>query len=201
MSETLRLIAKAVKPIRDRVMLMVARGVVRAVSDAGGLQLLQLDLLADELRDGVERIQNYGLTSHPHPGAVAAVVFVGGSRDHGLAIAVDDRRYRLVGLAPGEVALYDDLDQVVHLKRSGISVETPLNVHINAGQVLRLEGDGVEIHGRTYVQTDVHGKGIRETWAGGTTWNTDAYTAGAAGASTEHGIQSPCIPSDHPEAG
>jgi len=201
MSDVLRLISKAVKPLRDRVMLMVARGVVRAVNDAGGLQLLQLDLLADELRDKVERIQNYGLTSHPHPGAVAAVVFVGGNRDHGLAIAVDDRRYRLVGLAEGEVALYDDLGQVVHLKRKGISVHTSLNVLVSAGQVLRLEGDGVEIHGRTYVQTDVHGKGSRETWTGGTAYHTDTFTVAHTASSAEQGLAQPAVPSDHPEAG
>jgi phage gp45-like len=32
---------------------------------------------------------------------------------------VDDRRYRLTGLAKGEVALYDDLGSKIHLQRDG----------------------------------------------------------------------------------
>ena len=42
----------------QKLRLMVTRGVVKLVNDAG-LQLIQADLLADETRDGVERIQNY----------------------------------------------------------------------------------------------------------------------------------------------
>lgn len=36
---------------------------------------------------------------------------------------VADRRYRLQGLAAGEVALYDDLGQKVHLTRGGIVID------------------------------------------------------------------------------
>jgi hypothetical protein len=82
---------------------------------------------------------------------------------------------------------------------ASITLDPAGNLYIRADGVLRLEGDGVEIHGRTYVQQDVHGKGSRETWAGGTTWQTDSYVAGAAGGTTEHGIDVPHIPSGHPE--
>ena len=119
--------------------------------------------------------------------------------DIGLVVGVEDRRYRLVGLAGGEVAIYDDLGQKVRLKRNGIHAHSPLNILLRTDGVLRLEGDGVEIHGRTYVQTDVHGKGSRETWTGGTNYDTDSYATGATGAATEHGIDQPSIPSDHPE--
>lgn len=104
-------------PLRRRVRLMVSRAVISLVNDGGGLQLVQVKLLAGEVRDGVERLQNYGFTSVPLAGAEAGMVCVSGDRDHGLVLAVDDRRYRLKGLSNGEVAMYDDQGQAVHFKR------------------------------------------------------------------------------------
>lgn len=136
-----RLINKVVAPLKRRVMLMVGRAVVKAVADDPKMQTLQITLLAGEVHDNVERFQNYGFTSVPHPGAEAAVMFVGGLRSHGLVVAVDDRRYRLTGLEAGEVALYDDLGQKVHLKRDQILVSSPTKVVVDCPDV-RLGGDG-----------------------------------------------------------
>lgn len=114
---------KMLAPLQRRVGLMVSRAVIVMVNDTLKMQGVQVNLLADVTRDGVERFQNYGFTSSPHPGAEAIVVSVGGNQDHCVAIAVDDRRYRLVGLAEGEAALYDDLGQKVHLTRNGIVID------------------------------------------------------------------------------
>lgn len=103
--------------IRGRIRNVVARGVVTLVRESPLLEEVQLRLLAGELRGPLERFQEYGFTSHPHPGAEAIALFHGGRRAHGLVIAVDDRRYRLLGLAEGEVALYDDLGTRIVLRR------------------------------------------------------------------------------------
>lgn len=108
---------KLIQPYARRIRLMVSRGVIRLVNDSLKVQGVQIALLADETHDQVERFQNYGMTSVPLEGAEGVFLSVGGSRDHGIVIAVDDRRYRLKGLKPGEVALYDDQGQAVHLKR------------------------------------------------------------------------------------
>lgn len=122
----IQVIQKMLAPMHRRVALMVSRAVIVMVNDSLKMQGVQVNLMAGVTRDGVERFQNYGLTSNPHPGAEAIVVSVGGNQDHGIAIAVDDRRYRLTGLAEGEVALYDDLGQKVHLTRTGIMVHSTL---------------------------------------------------------------------------
>nr|WP_286009671.1 phage baseplate assembly protein V [Salinicola sp. S1-1-2] len=106
-----------------RIMLMVARGVLRRVDDQSRLQVLQATFLKGETRAGLERFQQYGYTAHPHPGAELLSLFLGGNRDHGVVIAVDDRRYRLTGLAQGEVAVHDDQGQKVHLTRAGIVID------------------------------------------------------------------------------
>ncbi|GAB7527906.1 phage baseplate assembly protein V [Pseudomonas sp. 3A(2025)] len=123
-------------PLRDigsRVMMMFSRGVVRSVNDATSRQQVQVELLKDELRDGVEHMQNYGFTSHPLGGDVA-VAFLGGNREQGIVLVVDDRRYRL-SLKPGEVAIYDDLGNRIELLRDLIKVTAITKVQIEAPEV------------------------------------------------------------------
>ena len=118
--------------IEGRVRGMVARAIVRLVDDARRAQELQIELLADESQDAVERFQNYGLTSVPHAGAEALVVFAGGLRSHGVVLAVEDRRYRLTGLEDGEVALFDDIGNVIKLGRDAISVTAVTRLTVEA---------------------------------------------------------------------
>lgn len=140
-------------PLAGRLEMMIGRAVISAVADGQQAQALQIELLADEVQDGVERFQGYGYTSHPHPGAEAVVAFVGGTRSHGIVIQVEDRRYRLKNLAPGEVALFDDLGQVIHLKRDGIHIESPNKVTIEAPDVdviadtVTVESDDIRLGG------------------------------------------------------
>lgn len=112
-----RAIEKLTAPLARRVRLMVRRGVVKLVYDDPKMQELQLALFNGEIRDGVERWEDYGLTSRPHPGAEALVLALGGESGHSVVVKVGDRRYRVTGLAGGEVCLYDDQGQRVHLKR------------------------------------------------------------------------------------
>ncbi|WP_055135555.1 phage baseplate assembly protein V [Pseudomonas corrugata] len=120
-------------PIRDlgnRVMMMFSRGVLRGVNDSNGRQQLQVELLKNELRDGVEHMQNYGFTSHPTGGDVA-VAFIGGNREQGIVLVVDDRRYR-IPLQAGEVAIYDDQGNKVELLREMIKVTAVQHVEVVA---------------------------------------------------------------------
>lgn len=91
----------------QKIRLMVARGIVNLVNDAGGLQTLQVTALEDEHRDEVERVQNFGASSHPPAGSVPVLVAVGGSRDHLVAVAVDNEQSRPKNLKAGESATYN----------------------------------------------------------------------------------------------
>lgn len=125
-----RLVTRLTAPLARRVRLLARRAVVRLVYDDPKLQELQLAIFSGEIRDRVERWQDYGYSSHPLPGAEAIVLALGGNTDHCAVIKVDDRRYRLTGLAEGEVAMYDDLGKAIHFKRDG-------SIHIyGAGQLL-----------------------------------------------------------------
>jgi len=136
--------ARLSAPLARRIRLVIARGFVRLVNDTLKMQGLQVSLLADEVRSDVERFQQYGFTSHPHPNAEAIVVFPGGKRDHGIVIAVDDRRYRLKNLAPGEVALYTDEGDYVWFKRGR-------NVEVLAGTKVKVTAPLTEIVGNATI--------------------------------------------------
>lgn len=101
----------------------ISRCTLALTNAAGRLQTLQVRMLAGEVKDAVEHMEPYGFTSHPHPGAEGVVVFPGGDRSHGVVVVIADRRYRLQGLKPGEVALFDDQGQSVHLTRAGIVIK------------------------------------------------------------------------------
>jgi len=102
---------------------IVARAVITVTDTARKCQTAGLTLIAGEQKVGVECLEPYGFTSAAHEGAEAVVLFPGGDRSHGVAVVVADRRYRLKGLAQGEVALYDDQGQSVTLTRAGIVVD------------------------------------------------------------------------------
>lgn len=137
-----RLISSLIKPIQRRVMMTVGRAVLRAIDDSASRQTAQIEALKGEVRDAVERMQEYGFTSVPLAGADAAVVFVAGNREQGIIIATEDRRYRLTGLTGGEVAIYDDQGQKVHLTRTGIVVDGGgLPVTIQNAPTVIMDGD------------------------------------------------------------
>lgn len=150
---------KLLKPLASRVANLVSRAVVERVNDAPKLQEVQLSVLAEETREGVEHFQRYGFTSVPLSGAEAVVLFVGGRRDHGLVVAVDDRRHRPTGLQPGEVAVYSETGASVVLKADG-SVE----VNPAAGAVVKLAGS-VEsaVLGSTYRAQEAVMNGVLST--------------------------------------
>ena len=118
---------------------MLVRGTVVLVNSARKLQTLQMRLTAGEVKDGLEHFEPYGFTSNPLAGAEGIAAFIGGDRSHGVLLVVADRRYRIQGMEPGEVAIYTDEGAKVHLKR---------------GRIIDIEADVVNFKAGTAVNFD-----------------------------------------------
>lgn len=122
MSNLINIIQKVVAPLKRSITLMISRAVVALANDSTGIQSLQALGLSEELLDSVERFQQYGFTSVPLPGSEAILVFPSGNREHAIATNVDDRRFRPIGLLPGETCLYDFYGNQVILKANQIEI-------------------------------------------------------------------------------
>jgi phage gp45-like len=94
----------------------------------------EVSLYTEEKQKEIEHFEPYGLTSRvkqptgqgkEKKKAEGLIVFTGGQRSHGVLIVTGDRRYRLLGLKEGEVALFDDQGQQVHFTRDGIVTSAP----------------------------------------------------------------------------
>jgi phage baseplate assembly protein V len=89
------------------IVLSIAEGVIKRFSATGR---------CDETISDREYFQHYGYTSRPQAGAEIIIIREGG---HFVAVASDDRRYR-IALEDGEVALYTDEGDKIHFKRDRI---------------------------------------------------------------------------------
>jgi phage gp45-like len=153
-------ITRILRPLSVRVSNLIGRGVVRAADDAKKVQELQIDLLEGETRDEVERFQEYGFTSVPLDGAETVLVFVGGRRDHGLALGVEDRRYRIGNLASGEVAVYNHTGARIVFKANGdIELAPKAGQTVKIATPVEISGD-VTVTGTLTASADVVGNGI-----------------------------------------
>jgi phage baseplate assembly protein V len=113
------------RQLYTRIVNLFARGTVKSAKSDKKLQLLQLDLLADETLDDVEHFEPFGLTAVPEEGAEVLVVSIGGKRDHAIALVATDRRYRPRNLQSGEVCLYGKNGQTIVMKANGDIEVTP----------------------------------------------------------------------------
>lgn len=174
----------AIQPFKDRLFLMVGRGVLTALSAAeGALMRAQIDGLADETLEDREFVLDYGMSCRPHPGAEVLALFLAGLRSNGVVVRVFDARYQ-IALAEGEVAIHDDLGQKVHLTRDGIVAFSPKNITVESGETLRLVGKVVECHAHERMSWDINGYGWHFRHVAATTWENLTWQIGAVMAPT-----------------
>lgn len=136
-----------------RIRMMLAHAVVRGMEEDAGLRRLNVSILRDEVKAGVPHYEPYGVSSRPHTGAEALLVFIGGNRDNAAALCVSDRRHRPKDLEPGEVVVFDDQGQEVRIKRTHIEVNAPkvvvqspdVNLGEDGGKRVARAGDRVMI--------------------------------------------------------
>ncbi len=164
---------KLVAPMARRISNMLSRGQVTKSNAASKMQTLQISLLADEAKDAVEHFEPYGFTSNPKPGAEVLAAFIEGDRSHGIAVTVADRRYRVTGLQPGEVALHDDHGGMIKLSQSGISINGGSNpISITGAPTVTVTGGDViadSVSLKSHVHRDVQpGTGLSGIPVGGT---------------------------------
>ncbi|MBT1509400.1 phage baseplate assembly protein [Bradyrhizobium sp. SRL28] len=107
------------------------RALVDEISDNPMMQEMKGSFMQGEAREKIESPQNYGFTSVCMPAkkgkdgkieecAEAYINFLGGNRSFPVAAVMDDRRFRLKELKPGDVAVFDHLQHQLHFNKDGM---------------------------------------------------------------------------------
>ena len=141
MSNMARLVRDQVSRVMSNVR-QAFRGTA-ARNTHGTLIGIEMEGLAGESVSG-ELMQHYGFSSAPLPGAEFLAIPVGGNSKHTVVVASEDGRYRIT-LIDGEVSLYTDEGDYIHMKRGRlIEVETDTLV-VKAKTKVRFETPLVEM--------------------------------------------------------
>lgn len=156
-----KIFRKAIAPIQRKVLLTIGRGIILATKDSDGIQVIQGSFLAGETKSDVEKMHHFGFSSHAPKGSDCIMVCVGGNRENGIIIATESRQYRFKDLGEGEVALYSQSGDFVHLKDGNvidvktktlnITADTEVNI---TTPTTNISGD-VNIGGNEAVEGDV----------------------------------------------
>ncbi len=110
------LIEMLVNPIVNKINLMFSQCVIKIVTDKNKTQTIQTELQDGEVREKVERWQEYGFTCNPPSNSEALCLFLGGERDRGFIIATENKNYRILNLKEGEVCLYTHEKDKIHFQ-------------------------------------------------------------------------------------
>ncbi|WP_339524262.1 phage baseplate assembly protein domain-containing protein [Pseudomonas sp. EL_65y_Pfl2_R96] len=105
-----------------------------------------------------ELFQHYGFSSAPQPGAEYLVIPVGGNSKHAIVAASEDGRYR-IALQDGEVSIYTDEGDYVHLKRGRVVEIVTDTLVVKAGVKVRFETPLVEMSGDQRVDGSIKANG------------------------------------------
>lgn len=110
-----------------RISTMLWKGRITTVNDSGSVQMVQVALNPQEVKD-TPRLAEYGFNSNPPVGSDVVMLCFGGNRTNGVVVATNHQGSRKKGLGSGEVVIYDNKGQSIHLTASGIVITAPLGV-------------------------------------------------------------------------
>lgn len=177
-------------------MKQLVKGTVSAADGSEGLREFQIHMSGDAARENIEHMEPYGFTSEPFLDEVpdALMGFFDDNCQHGVVIAVSDRRYRIVNMKQGEVAIYDDKGRHVYIKRGGIEIDgvsdpitikTAGNVTIKAGGTCTIDAPQAIVTGNLTVKGSITSAG--DVSGGGISLDGHTHTGDSGGTtSTPH---------------
>lgn len=134
---------RLLSPIAARLRGIAARGNLTACTDPGTGDVMRAQLTTDDggVNSNVPYPGHYGHASLPPAGCKPFVLANGGDSGQSVVVAMGDVTWR-IALDDGEVAIYDDLGQSVHLTRAGIVMRgAGLPVTITDTPLVRIEAE------------------------------------------------------------
>lgn len=97
---------------------MLSRGKLEKITD-DKTPTAKINLMADELYDGLEFPQTWGFASRPPTGSEVIAAFFGGNRDHGTILTAFDKNTFPSELEDGDVMIWNGTNSIVKIKANG----------------------------------------------------------------------------------
>jgi len=148
---------ESIERLYQRLLHVVGRGRITTGNDSGNVQVQQVQLGMDEIKDGIPRLAEFGFTSMPPVGADAVILFIGGDRSNAAIIATGHQQSRPKNLKSGEVMIYSQDGKSIYLSAAGgviveangepITVNNATSVTINAATKVRMVTPLLEVTG------------------------------------------------------
>ncbi len=144
-----------------RILSMIGTGRKTTGTDSESVQMMQIRMGGNEVRDNTPRLAEFGLASNPPDGSDVTVLFLGGDRSNGVVIATGHQATRLKNLLPGESALYDSIGKKIHLSSTGIVIEAAgQSVTINNASAVTIASSGpITLNGNVRVNGNITASG------------------------------------------
>lgn len=148
--------------VRDQVLRVTSK--VRQAFRATAVKNTHGPLIGVEMQGlagesvSAELAQHYGFSSAPLPGAEYVVIPIGGNSSHCVVVASEDGRYRLQ-LKDGEVSLYTDEGDYVHMKRGRMIEVVTDDLVFKVKNKVRFETPVVEMSGDQHVEGSIKADG------------------------------------------
>lgn len=120
----------SVRALYQRMKLLATFARILRVDDSGDIQLVQLEGLIGEIREGVQRLGEFGFASNPPPDSQAVLASLGGSRGTLAVVATEDRASRPKNLPSGASELY---------------ASDGTRVRVNPDGTILIDGDSIAI--------------------------------------------------------
>lgn len=140
-------------------MRLAFRGLLKNSQMQTAISRSAVDGLSGERLEDIERLQSFGFTSHCPAGADVVVLPLGGDSSHCVIISDEHQQYRIQGLAPGEVAVYDQSGSKIVLKQ-GRLIEIDCDVlHIKASSQVTIDSPFVQTSEVLTAQGQINGNG------------------------------------------
>jgi len=153
---------RLVSSLRNKIFLLLGRGVVKALKTDQGTQLIQVVGLDGETISDIERMEEYGFTASPSTDSEAVIGFLNGNREQGLVLCINDRRYRPKDLKSGEVCVYDKNGSTILLDENGnIKVTSTKDISMEDvnGNTIGMSSSGVSIEDSFGSKVELDGSG------------------------------------------
>lgn len=148
----------SIKLLMRKMNNFLSRGKLLDFDNTSKVPLLKVGLMANEIYDGLEFPQQFGIKSYPPKNCEVITAHFGGNRNHGTVLNAFDRNLMPDDLEEGETCLYNAFNARITLdKDSNIKLENEnITITITAAGALTIGGN-VSITGNLVVSGTING--------------------------------------------